>query len=228
MPVTLLTSPTDYVATLAEIERRAGYGSSVLVSSFLSSVYFPTSAITRYYAWQRTPPVGIVDTLLERQAQRHGQIATGVRREIYEARCFIELIEEGLVHEQERSFRLTPSEIRATLGSVLDELQTYPSLEIGVTAEIVPVVFAATAPDHVLVDIRHNYSYQTLQGFLISSDESAYHGFLREFERLWASDTTITRREDVELLILKSLRQWQTGARLDTSHWPSMLRSERD
>lgn len=196
MTTTIITGPAEYAALLLRMEA-AGPASIRFASSFLSSTYFSEKAIRRFYDTPHTRAPDACEALLLRRSLATAPSSSVRRMELYESEAFTSILSQGVVHGQESAYRSRPSEIREVLETVLDRLRAPNPLEIAITTEVLPLVFAIYSPATVVIDIRTNYLYQRLQGLLLENEMDAIAVFTAEFTRLWdeaistASSTTI-------------------------------------
>jgi len=227
MTVKIFTDGLGYVKALYDIEEQATKGPITFTSSFLSSIYFPKHTIERFYSNSPTDEMESCETLVKRQQIVLDHLNKIPRKEIYEAEVFTKILSQGIVHEQEPSYRVCPSELRETLKNILQLLIKYPSFEIAITSEVLPMVFTLVPPSTVIIDIRINYTYQKIQGQLIEGDEAIFQVFTDEFSRLWESPRTISKKQSIIDLLTKSLDQWDKGENIDLSCWPTMKKTDR-
>lgn len=218
--ISIFSNNLAYVESLLRVENQPGLLCSV--SSFLSSTLFPDAALQRFF---QTHPGGseIARLLIERKALAIAR-QKYQRREIYESSAFTEMIKQGLVHEQERSYRTTPRETIYVLEQTLSRVQSR-QLTIAITAEIVPLVFIVAPEGEVLIDIRTNYSYQMIQGIAVS-DAEVTNAFHTEFERMWNGPSTLSDQALICDLIASALDQWRSGRTIDVSGWPEMKKTD--
>ncbi len=228
MSVTVYTDSTSFIQALYDLEFAETKGPVRLVSSYLSSVYFPPSFIERYYASSSTDPGDSAKVLIKRQKLALERLSTIPRREIYEAEAFTKLLSQGIVHEQETSFRIRPIDLQNTFNNLIHLLGTFPTYEIAITSQVIPMVYLLTPPDKILIDIRANYTYQKIQGQLIEGETDAYKGYADEFESLWNSPLTISAQDKVRSLLTKSINLWDRGENIDLAFWPTMQKTQRD
>lgn len=215
----------EYVSKLLEIEKKSP---KIIFSalSFISSVYFPEKTINKFYRKIDPEKEKIGSLLSDRKKIRNKSLRKMARKEIYEASAFTSIIEQGIAHEQDSSFRVFPFEIIDTLKEIQKQLQKYDAFEIAITREVLPFVFLLTPSNTVLLDVRSNYEYQQIQGILIR-DKNTYSSFKDEFYRIWLSPNTINSKEYILNLIKDSINDWVSGSSIDLSKWPSMLNTNR-
>lgn len=219
MAVGIYTSNADYVSALHEFDTAANAAPFLSVASFLSSVYFPESALVRFFRGHEREDE-IVGNLLARQ--NHVRASESERREIYEARALRDLIVRGEPHEQETSYHISPRELFTTLRALVEVIESDRPVEVGITSEIVPMVFCINR-EEVLIDVRVNHPYQTIQGMRISDDALARDAFVVEFERLWNAKNTLTDQREILARIRGSLSDWESGDPLAAEHWDSCI-----
>ncbi len=225
MAFRVIRTPKQYVEALLQKERVAA-GPLCFASSFISSIYFNEEAIRRFYGASSDDHSSACDTLLKRRSVAISNSAHVQRREIYESAAFTRFLVDGTVHAQDSKYRSRPSEIEAVLRSLLHWAADLGTLQIAVTTEILPVVFAIYSPTETIVDIRTNYLYQRIQGFVIDNAESTA-AFEEEFERLWEGALSEMASEDILALIAENLCQWQSNKQIDLSKWPRMRDTDR-
>jgi hypothetical protein len=215
----------EYVDKLLSIEEA---NSNCLFSalSFLSSLYFPDNTIRKFYNKIDNSKLSIADVLLERKRKRNKNIINLERKEIYEITAFTGIIEQGIVHGQDTSFRISPIEIVSTLREITQQLETCPNFEIAITREIMPFVYLLSPPKTVLIDVRSNYEYQQIQGILIE-DSSPFETFYSEFQRIWASENTINSKDYIMQLIKDNILEWECGRSINLDKWPKMIVNDR-
>jgi hypothetical protein len=222
--VQILGSSAEQVQAVEAAEKQHISGDLLMCSSYLSSVYFPDSAIQRYFGRGGGNEVLVGRRLAERRETWRATLPIG-RRELYEAEAFTALIQDGIVHAQEPAFRLRPSEIVDTLTQVVSILDGYAKVQIAITSQVVPIVFVV-ASDLTVVDIRANYAYQPIQSILIRGQHAARQ-FTEAFDTLWHSTDTISDKYQVRSLLASAVSQWSTNGRLSVADWPLMRRSSR-
>ena len=132
----------------------------------------------------------------------------------------------GRPHEQESGYHILPSEIKAVLRTLRDLVAQGDDFELAVTAEILPLIFQCKNGT-VLIDIRANYPYQTIQGLRITGEPATVAKFASEFERLWHASGTISDQAAVHHLLSLSLVDWEQTGRLRSGRWPAMWNSVR-
>lgn len=226
MPIAVINNPADYVRALLEIERTTS-GPLLFAASFVSSIYFPEPAIRRFYGDHNADCAGAAGMLIDRQRCAVSRRHSLPRRELYEAQAFTSLLTLGIVHEQETRFRATPTEIKAVLRNIIEWSQAVGHCEIGITTEVLPLVFTLASPDTILIDIRTNYLYQRIQGIELRGEGAAFDAFRTEFDRLWASAITNRSTPSLQTLIETSLKQWEMGHDINIAMWPEMRHTER-
>lgn len=226
MAFKVIRTPAQYVEALLQKERTAA-GPLCFASSFISSIYFSEEAIRRFYGASSDDHSSACNTLLKRRSIAISSSVHIQRREIYESAAFMKFLSEGTVHAQDSKYRSLPSEIETVLRSLLHWATGLGTLQIAVTTEILPVVFAIYSPTETIVDIRTNYLYQRIQGFSID-DAKSTAAFVEEFERLWEGALTEMTSEDVLTLIAENLRQWQNKEPVELLKWPRMRATDHD
>lgn len=224
MPVDVFATNASYVSAMRELDLEPAVTPTLVAASFISSLHFPASAIRRYFA-PHPDGAQIADELLERQRATTWGVQAR-RRELYEAQALRNLVMMGRPHDQEPSYHVPPSEIRAVLGNLRSHLMTEQGFELAITPEVLPLIFQCKNTT-VLVDIRTNYAYQTIQGLRITDEPDALARFSSEFERLWNAPDTICDQSTVLDLISLSLEDWESTGRLGTGRWPDMWLNTR-
>lgn len=231
MTIKVLQNNVDYVSALHATEIAQQSDSNITtVASFLSSVYFPDETLNRFFANTKNGDQ-IATLLIERKQFVKSMILSDTpytRVELYEIDAISRLVRQGRPHEQERSFHLLPSEIEEVLKTMLTLLAAGRKLTICFTRKVVPLdycVFTNVRQD-VLIDIRSNYDYQTIQGLHIHS-ELDFAAALRQDAELLRLDTTTTAdRPTVCAFVSQALLNWQKGSSgYDAIAWPKMLKS---
>jgi hypothetical protein len=220
MPVTVFRSNLAYVKAMHSVDTGFAGQTTRSAASFLSSIYFPQSSLARYFTVHASGHE-IVELLLERKRVVIERAAHNPRREIYEASALQHLILQGRPHDQNKSYFLTPREITATLRALLQVLVSEAPIEVAVTRQVLPLVFLLKA-ENILIDIGPNYSYQGIQGLLISGESHASDQMRSEFENIWSSPDTISNQMEVRRLVELSLQDWETTGALATDRWPNM------
>jgi hypothetical protein len=221
MPVEVLRTNAEYVAALHKMELDRPEEPLCSATSFLSSVYFPESALERFFRGEEEGKL-MLELLLERQA--HVRKARTQRREIYESQALTNLVISGKPHDQNFDYHVTPGELSETLEVLLETMGRDDPTLIGVTREVLPLVFQIKGGD-VLVDIRTNYHYQGIQGLLLTGETEALESFLDEFERLWSADETLSDQADLRARLEASLAGWKDAGTLSQARWPTMKTS---
>jgi len=223
--VRVYPSSEKYVDKLLNIEN-ANPDRLYSALSFLSSLYFPDNTILKFYKKIDDSKLSIADVLLKRKRKRTENIFNLERKEIYEATAFTGIIEQGIVHNQDTSFRISPIEIISTLKEIILQLETCQKFEIAITREIMPFVYLLSPPITVLIDVRSNYEYQQIQGILIE-DSSPYEMFYSDFQRIWASENTINSKDYIIQLIKDNILEWEFGRSINLDKWPKMIVNNR-
>jgi hypothetical protein len=229
--IRLLRNNADYVAAMYATELEQAFDSSITsVSSFLSSVYFADETLVRFFANARDGNQ-IAAHLVERKCFVRRMIrsyTTYRRTEVYEVDAISRLIRQGRPHEQERAFHLLPSEIEGVLETMLELLSANSGIQISFTRKVVPldyIVFGNSSHD-VLIDIRANYDYQTIQGLHVTDDPDLATSLRHDAELLNVDATTIGDQATIRNLIQQGIAEWRDGKPDQLTYWPEMLRTD--
>ncbi len=215
--IRVLRTTADYISSLCGLESVSQ--TCLFAGSFLSSLYFPERTIRRYYESLGTPDRLAGELLLRRQEEF--KAGTGRRYELYESRVFFDLQSRGLVHVKEDTYRATPREIGASLREFVASVES-GRVSVAVTSEVLPYVFTVRPGFCVLLDVKDNYSYQAVQGILVSCPETALE--LEEcFWSVWEAAEDVSAID----LIVAGLDDWEQARSIDVSNWPRMRNSER-
>jgi len=232
LAIRVLRNNIDYVSALCATEIAQQPQSSVTtVSSFLSSVYFPDDTLRRFFANARDG-AQIAQLLIERKQFVKARILSDTqyrRVELYEADAISRLVQQGRPHEQERAFHLLPSEIEDVLNEMLTLISAGDSLSINFTTKVVPLDYCVFSDvrNSVLIDIRSNYDYQTIQGLHVHSEFDFSADLRKEAELMQTDVTTTSNKYAVCAMISNALRSWcGTDPDIHAPTLPKMQKSD--
>lgn len=215
----------DYVLKLRDIEE-SNPEKLFSALSFISSTYFAENTIRKYYCKIDQLKAQIAEVLCERKRFRRDLNPSLRIKEIYEVNAFRSIIEQGIVHNQDKLFRISPGEIIYALKEIVTELNKRHTFQLAITKEVLPFIFLLCPPSSVLLDVRTNYEYQQIQGVFID-DLSTYNAFKDEFDRIWRGKNTISDKQTIINLIENSIQDWERGRTVDLSLWPEMIETDR-
>lgn len=218
MGVTVLASNSSFVRAGYDLQRSS---TTVLQAlTYLPARLFPRSSIIRYFG-------AVLPTAVETSiAMSVESPLTKDRLTLVEASVLSRLIREGIVHEQEPSFRLTPVEIVTVITSLRNEILSNRNGGWFATPEVLPFTYIVGIPSQVLLDVRMNHSYQQINGILLQDEFESAKQFKEDFDRICAAQETIDPNTVLKILDKAEL-YWNGQGPLDTSLLPKMLTSRR-
>lgn len=229
--IRLLRNNLDYVAAMCAAEIGQDSNTTVTsVSSFLSSVYFADETLMRFFANARNGDQ-IATHLIERKRFVRHMIKTYPtyrRIEMYEVDAITRIVRQGRPHEQERAFHLLPSEIEEVLETILELVSANHGLQVFFTRKVVPldyIVFGGCS-HHVLIDIRTNYDYQTIQGLHVSDELDLATSLRHDADLLRLDANTIGDQTTICDLLQQGIHEWRDGRPDQVTCWPEMLRTD--
>lgn len=202
MGIKILRTMKDFVNHIESIEEEEDY-ETLFASSYFSSHLFPKSVLAKYFVKDmgtNETTRKVVDDLWRRSKKIHANLKRVNYREIYEIDALHDLCKNGLVHRQMPSFVITPKEIVGVLQATISLLQNSSKYQVAFCRGVLPFVFVVKSGRNITIDVRNNFGYQRIQGFLI--DEPAIvTEFENEFWQIWNDETTTSDRNQVIKLL---------------------------